>query len=965
MQIVFVLLAIVWIVPQTLAKDSCAGQPFGSRAVDPQDPYSYVLCLGLLGQIRITCHEGLKFDAASQACVVEKKELQTPKKETKNELKIEQEIKVDRPVIFNIFGNLNFFGSLWGSSQEATPSPLTGDSIPHLQFSNLAAEVQPQSTIITIQNVDNTSKDQAIGSEKLSSSGSLLEENGSTTESPDSEISTEDNLSSESTTEENGNSEISTTEAALESSTEDGILGSENLLIGGLSLEIPSTPQEDNGSLENPTTDPSPESTTEDSISSSVNPLELDRFLEKLAESSTEENLSSEPSEENPTTESSSEGTTEDSISSSVNPLELDRFLEKLAESSTEENVASSENPSTDSTSEDNGSSETTEPSSESTEAGNEGSISSSENPLVTEPSEESTTLADSGSSESSVTEPSQESSTQEDNVSSEWPPLESTTQEDNSSSESPVTEVSLASTSEEGISSSEPPLVTDPSQESTIQDNRSSESPVTEPFRESTTEESISSSEPSQETTIQDNRSSESPVTEPSRESTTEDGISSSENPSPTEPSLESTTQEDNVSSQSPALESTTQGDNSSPESPVTNPPLESTTEESLSSSENPVSTESSVETTTQDNRSSECPVTSPSLESTTKEDSVSSESPVTEPSQESTTQNDNGSDPVTEPSLTTTSEKDNGSSESPVTKPSPESSTEESISSSEKPAVTEPSQERTTKKDNGSAGNPATAPPKESTECPDVKPKEDGALVTYLKESGLSQLSGLMSQKWAGKKPKDVNATICTNLPNGVFLRDPTSCNKFYICLNGKPRPGNCPSNLNFDIKNKVCNYPSLVDCSIDEKPEVVTKKPSEDNNTLDCRSLHNGAYIRDPTSCSKFYVCANGRAIARECPRGLYFDFTFNFCNYPGQVKCSIGESSAGSHRPPNRASVPDCSKAADGTRFGDIKMRNKYYSCRKGKAVLNYCSAGMWFDAEKQKCIDQRLMIGTKE
>ncbi|XP_017111725.1 peritrophin-1-like [Drosophila elegans] len=129
------------------------------------------------------------------------------------------------------------------------------------------------------------------------------------------------------------------------------------------------------------------------------------------------------------------------------------------------------------------------------------------------------------------------------------------------------------------------------------------------------------------------------------------------------------------------------------------------------------------------------------------------------------------------------------------------------------------------------------------------------------------------------------------CSNLPNGVFLRDPLSCNKYYVCLDGKAIQESCPKNLNFDIKRKVCNFPSLVDCSFDEVLETVTKKPSNTESTPDCKLLPNGAYIRDPNSCSRFYVCANGRPMARQCPRGLHFDNKSNFCNYPSLVQCSV--------------------------------------------------------------------------
>jgi len=198
----------------------------------------------------------------------------------------------------------------------------------------------------------------------------------------------------------------------------------------------------------------------------------------------------------------------------------------------------------------------------------------------------------------------------------------------------------------------------------------------------------------------------------------------------------------------------------------------------------------------------------------------------------------------------------------------------------------------------------------------------------------------------------------TDCSNLPNGVFLRDAQSCNKYYVCLNGKPIPGQCPRNLNFDIKRKVCNFPSLVDCSVDEVPESVTRPWSPESGP-DCKSLKNGAYVRDSRSCSKFYICANGRAISRQCPRGLHFDLNSNFCNYPSLVQCSIDEGQADLPQTLLTDEVVDCSKVEEDTRFGDINHHNRYYVCLKGKAVLHYCSPGNWFDLRSGKCLDERM------
>merc|ERR1712168_1745638 len=48
---------------------------------------------------------------------------------------------------------------------------------------------------------------------------------------------------------------------------------------------------------------------------------------------------------------------------------------------------------------------------------------------------------------------------------------------------------------------------------------------------------------------------------------------------------------------------------------------------------------------------------------------------------------------------------------------------------------------------------------------------------------------------------------------------------------------------------------------------------------------------SFIRDPSDCSKYYVCSGHSAhpILMECPSPLLFDTSLNICNYPDQVDC----------------------------------------------------------------------------
>lgn len=44
---------------------------------------------------------------------------------------------------------------------------------------------------------------------------------------------------------------------------------------------------------------------------------------------------------------------------------------------------------------------------------------------------------------------------------------------------------------------------------------------------------------------------------------------------------------------------------------------------------------------------------------------------------------------------------------------------------------------------------------------------------------------------------------------------------------------------------------------------------------------------------TLCSMYYDCTDGRACAKQCPVGLYFNRTSGICDLPMNVKCFIGE------------------------------------------------------------------------
>ncbi|XP_041448521.1 flocculation protein FLO11 isoform X20 [Drosophila obscura] len=935
----------LWIVPQAFAADSCAGQSFGYRSADPTDPHAYFLCLGFLGQIRNTCQDGLRFSVHDQSCVHGGKP-SSGSSQAEKDTTIHQNVFIDRPLIFN------FFGNLWGSSPRPSPSLS-----------------QPQPLIAPDQHQD------PLPSGSLSALSEVISSPHENKPAPDEAASTSSRVEERCRFLPNG--------AFIRDSKKCGVFyvcANGNAIIRccpeGLYFDIEKSycnfPSMVDCSEEPLTTiPPPPESSTKTNSPSSKEPSSTKpTSTEPSVKSSTEPNRSSseEPSSTEPSsTEPSSESTTEPNSSSSEEPSSTEPTSTEA--SSTEVSPGSSQDPNSSSSEEPS----STEPSS--TEASSESTTkpnsSSSEEPSSTEPSS---------------TEPSSESTTEPNSSSSEEP----------SSTEPSSTEVSPESTTELNSSSSEEPSSTEPSSESTTEPNSSSskepsstEPSSTEPSSESTTEPNSSSSE---EPSSTEPSSTEPSSTEPSSESTTEPNSSSSEEPSSTEPSSESTTEPNSSSSKEP----------SSTEPSSTEPSSESTTEPNSSSSEEPSSTEpssteASSESTTELNSSSseepsstEPTSTEPSSASTTEPNSASSDEPSsTEPSSTEPTSTEPSStevSPGSSPDTNTSSSAEPSSTEvSAESSPDPNSSSSEEPSSTE-PTSTEPSSESTTEPTSSSSIS-STEKSAESSPVIEVapslpvprpiepislsnRPVIDGSKTEPLNSGGIkqSQHDRLLSTT-SGGSSQFQERTDCTFLPTGAFLRDPTSCNKFYVCLNGKAIPRRCPSILNFDIKKKVCNFPSLVDCSIDGVQVSLLKTLTEHSNKkveqkmiFDCTSLPNGENVRDLNSCSKFYVCANGRSIPRQCPQGLNYDITRKVCDVPSRVDCSIDgvqgsvlkTLSKHSNKKVEQNPIFECTSLPNGEFVRDLNSCSKFYVCANGRSIPRQCPKGLNFDITKKVC-----------
>lgn len=135
-----------------------------------------------------------------------------------------------------------------------------------------------------------------------------------------------------------------------------------------------------------------------------------------------------------------------------------------------------------------------------------------------------------------------------------------------------------------------------------------------------------------------------------------------------------------------------------------------------------------------------------------------------------------------------------------------------------------------------------------------------------------------------------------LCPRL-NGFYAHpDPSTCNVFYACVDGKAEEYVCSPGLWFDEYKGVCNWPGETDrqncnagkSSAQETLDSGFKCPdkSENKDNFDISDPH--PKYADPSDCAKFYICLNGVSPrAQGCELGLVFNTVTLSCDSPENV------------------------------------------------------------------------------
>ncbi|KAH8397077.1 hypothetical protein KR215_008326 [Drosophila sulfurigaster] len=203
-----------------------------------------------------------------------------------------------------------------------------------------------------------------------------------------------------------------------------------------------------------------------------------------------------------------------------------------------------------------------------------------------------------------------------------------------------------------------------------------------------------------------------------------------------------------------------------------------------------------------------------------------------------------------------------------------------------------------------------------------------------------------------------------------DGDVKENEDNCAGYYNCINGTYVPQLCAAGLYWSVEAKTC----VVDNGECNGPPG----PSCDDGTV----------VVNPSNCSGFYNCTNGKFVFQLCGSGLYWNNTIQECEKdegqcvgtPSPV-CEEGalkvddDNCAGYLQCINNCWVnKDCAAQSyfdeelltcvidsDGVCVcadGDLKVNTAnctgYYNCTNGKYVAQFCASGLYWNADDKQC-----------
>lgn len=238
--------------------------------------------------------------------------------------------------------------------------------------------------------------------------------------------------------------------------------------------------------------------------------------------------------------------------------------------------------------------------------------------------------------------------------------------------------------------------------------------------------------------------------------------------------------------------------------------------------------------------------------------------------------------------------------------------------------------------------------------------------------------------------------NDSLCQGVDYDRFVRDPSSCARYFLCRNDRAFPGSCEDDLLFDYDSQMCRYSTEVNCghTTTTEPSVTPEGPIEQ---WVCIGRAHNSFCADPRRCGSYFFCQNQIGRPGNCPRRFWFHPLFHFCTNPGgfcapRDRCDNGidvngrnceddldtttvsiptttESSTTPSTTPTTETPSGpielwiCIGVANNAFRGHPQRCGSFFVCRNNVGTLGNCPRRFWFNSFSNICTNPLLAFCT--
>nr|XP_034833391.1 chondroitin proteoglycan 2-like [Maniola hyperantus] len=230
-----------------------------------------------------------------------------------------------------------------------------------------------------------------------------------------------------------------------------------------------------------------------------------------------------------------------------------------------------------------------------------------------------------------------------------------------------------------------------------------------------------------------------------------------------------------------------------------------------------------------------------------------------------------------------------------------------------------------------------------------------------------------------------------ICARSGSDGVLVAHEYCTRLYKCAGGQPVTIRCPRNTFYNPYKKRCDWAENVVCGNRTIPEIEDddNDGNDNNNENDddeeiainhdtpdaseiCAQEESNDALIPHDYCNWFYICSEGQAIAKPCPRGLCWNPDKNQCDWSGKVDCgnkTISEPVGGDGNDNDNENdddeeiainhdTPDASEICAQEESNDALIPHDYcnwfYMCSGGQPISKICPRDLVWSPPKNQC-----------